>query len=262
MAEEMKQGDTLNVQDENLEQEDVETEDDEKFSKKDIIKYAAIGGAVLIIAISALVVYSKVKGNISIGESTEDSYVDDTGVDLFDEVMADIWDEETIESLRNAGYTGYEIEEAEQNGEDPQAMLEEAVAAQEAEAKKYISDLVNDTPKLKALYNQTFLGNDSLGEISPLGEDEYEEFYSEVKNLDYVKIGGYGNQLWIKLRYRKQWLFMAVEPSRYAELRDKGNMVLSIDYVKHDGKIIVTGMSENNVEDGGNDFYDTTAGEY
>jgi len=68
-----------------------------------------------------------------------------------------------------------------------------------------------------------------------------------VLNLDYEKVGCYGKQCWLKVYLNEEsTFFIFVTPKRYTELKDSGNIVLSLEFtnIGDTQRSVITGWSE------------------
>lgn len=170
--------------------------------------------------------------------------------------LAEIMNEETTESvfkysrdeveeLRLAGYTGYEIEEFELNRESADIKVKEA---EEARKKKYDEEILpyfdEASDAYKSLVNSTWLSQESFEVDSDVST--YQNG-TTVFNLDYEKAGCYGKQCWLKVYLNEEsTFFIFVTPKRYTELKNSGNIVLSLEFtnIGDTQRSVITGWSE------------------
>lgn len=148
------------------------------------------------------------------------------------------------EALRIAGFTGTEIEEFQYFGYDPAEKVREV---EEARALKYEQEIAPyldaASDEFKELLANTWVGQEEFKVSS--NTDEY-NYRTTTLNLDYEKITPTGVQLFLKVYLNEeQIIFMPMEPSRWVQIADKGNIVVKINYVEMDnGSIVVLDMYE------------------
>ena len=203
-----------------------------------------VSAAVIVFALVCVLVYTMNKNEARKQEAEEESR------------LAEIMNEETTESvfrysrdeveeLRLAGYTGYEIEEFELNGESVDIKVKEA---EEARKKKYDEEILpyfdEASDAYKSLVNSTWLSQESFEVDSDVST--YQNG-TTVLNLDYEKAGCYGKQCWLKVYLNEEsTFFIFVTPKRYTELKDSGNIVLSLEFtnIGDTQRSVITGWSE------------------
>lgn len=138
--------------------------------------------------------------------------------------------EEQLMALREAGFTGREIEKYEAEEADADLLIKEAVQAQRDWAKK-INDSILD--KTWSGFTETWLGLDERIDVTDF--NEYIMVHQETKNLDYEKIPVRGNQIFIKVYlddlYHEDYFFMQVEPNEYSALNSEGNILVTYNYI-------------------------------
>ena len=101
----------------------------------------------------------------------------------------------------------------------------------------------NASPEYKELMSKTWLGQEEMY----LSEDvDSYAYYMETLNLDYEKLEPRGNQLYLKVFFNNgKAFFMTVTPQRYIELRERGNIVVKLEYTKTAaGQFIITNITE------------------
>lgn len=146
-----------------------------------------------------------------------------------------------LRALRKWGYTASELDIAARDGLSAKALVDSARADRE-EAQKEALAAVSDTasPEYQKLLNQTWLGGEPL-DISAFTADGL--FYNEERTeiVDYEKCDPHNQQLFIKVYLDNgHSAFFTVEPLRYQELPDSGNMVVAItEAVRGDTRVIV-----------------------
>lgn len=149
-----------------------------------------------------------------------------------------------IQSLRDAGYTGDEIELFEFDRKSAQELIEKAKAErQEMYEREILPYFDAASDEFKELYEDTWVGQGELEFDSDV--DQY-TYHQTTLNVDYEKIDPTGRQLFLKLHLKSGiCCFMTVTPERYLELDDSGNIVVSIYYTKTgDGAMIITDITE------------------
>lgn len=139
-------------------------------------------------------------------------------------------DEET-QMLREAGYTGWEIEDFAFDEIDAQLLINAASDARKAKyEKELLPYLSGASDEFKELYTKTWVGQDSF-EIPNDDELTWRGVVENV-NADYEKITASGTQCIVKCTLPNlSTVFIFIRPERYRELEDKGNMVLRLEYI-------------------------------
>jgi hypothetical protein len=151
-----------------------------------------------------------------------------------------------IDRLRIAGYTGDEIETNEKQGASVDSLVEvskqkrdEALKAEYSELRA--ASITAASPDYKKLMANTWLGGvdrvvtKGQSEISSKGKD----------NANYEKLPSKGNQLFIKITLSDgRIVFMQVRPSRYADLKDSGNMIVTYDEYSYGTEKYITNLEE------------------
>lgn len=158
--------------------------------------------------------------------------------------------DEEIEALRQAGYTGYEIEDNEFNEVPAEELLNEAAEQRKALYEKEIVPYLDAaSDEFKELQDKTWLALDEFEIPEDLNENNISYVTSNV-NVDYVKIGTLGMQCFIKYRMANGNVgFMTMTPDRYKAIDYSGNMVLNITYCTlSNGIDVITSAREVIVE--------------
>ncbi len=252
MEESMKQGD-------NYSPEGNENEDDESISSENedtpIIqsnpnvtdvgekKKTLMAAAVVAIALVLLVIAVIISCVINNKKAKEEQR---RAEELLQEELEEVFEytNAQVEALRNAGYTGKEIETFEYEEQDFDSLIKSAEAARKQIMEKEILPYFdNASEEFKELYANTWIGQKELK------YDTSEEGYtrhSTTINVDYEKLPARGHQLFIKYYLKNgDACFMYITPKRYAELNDSGNIVLRIEYIQTaDKKQIVVSAEE------------------
>lgn len=143
-----------------------------------------------------------------------------------------------IENLRDAGYTGDEIEQFESEMIPADTLIEEAEERRKAIYESEVAPYWDNTSdEYKFLEEMTWVG----GEEFDFNIDEIDgwERKGSVLNLDYKKVPLHGYQCFLRIEMRKAnpekgrkagYCYMFVDPERYAELDDEGNINVQISY--------------------------------
>lgn len=137
-----------------------------------------------------------------------------------------------IYSLREHGYTGWEIDSYAEECVPAEELIEQAKRDRQAIYDAEIKVLFDSaSPEYLELMNSTWLGLEKF-EVS--GDTGGYSYYSNTFNVDYEKIEAHGMQLFIKLYLEEfdNYVFMQMEPDRYVKLKDSGNIVVQVDYIE------------------------------
>lgn len=215
--------------DDNDEPEHKDGEDVERkklvFNPKILAVVAIIGAVLLIVAIAIGTKKGSKSDVITDEEVAEIASTEDVFVDMF------AYTDEEVEALRQAGYTGYEIEDNEFNEIPAETLITEAEEQRKAlYEKELVPYLDSASDEFKMLKSKTWLGLDEI-EI-PEGTDSSNLTYvtSQV-NADYEKIGSRGMQCFIHYFMADgNEGFMTLAPDRYIAINESGNMVIRITY--------------------------------
>lgn len=141
--------------------------------------------------------------------------------------------EEEKAALRAAGYTGEDIDAFAADSIPAADKIAEAEAARDAWIQEAIAPLYDTTSdEFKEYIAQTWL---TLPERTDMYEwRQVATYYTERKNLDYEKVGVYGNQLFIKVYLddsaHDDWFFLCVTPAEWLQLNDNGNVIVNYVY--------------------------------
>lgn len=135
--------------------------------------------------------------------------------------------------LRKLGYTGDEISAAQSAGADLQVMIEEARKLRDEEAKEALirmSDSASEEFRHMAEFSVFSMPYIEFPETE-VSYDRVNLTGNYVVNADYWKFDTYGNQLFVKLKIANNtYAFTEIDPVRWAEIPEEGNMVVRIDY--------------------------------
>ena len=190
-------------------------------------------------------------GEIVIGsEDYDETPVDDTasstptevinyaGVDL-------IYSADEVEQLRSVGYTGDEIESSSEMGIDYYTLYD---TAYNDKAQKEADIIKEQGRRGSAAYREitrnTFLVN------KPANYDwnkvnDFPDTYAHKEVVDYTKLPARGRQLFIQAKLTKgPYVFFMVEPYRYSQLPDSGNIVIEIKEVKVGKQKVIVDVQE------------------
>lgn len=178
-------------------------------------------------------------GKISLSGGTP--VTSDTGVSAYIQAMSVAgFGEQTqqdeldiVTTLRKLGYTGDEIQAAQNAGADLNAMAEEAQKLRDEEAKEALVRM-SDSASEEFLH----MANYSVFSMPFIEFPETENSFDRINlpgsyivNADYEKVDTYGNQLYIKLKIANgTYAFMSLDPLRWSEIPSSGNMVVKITY--------------------------------
>lgn len=254
MSEKMEQGETY---------EEVTTDESAETPAKtghmDKVKIIALA-LVAVFVIGALFIFVLGKKN---GASTNDSGDDYSYDDSGDSYSDEFWEEDTqsaqeiytgnftdkeIESLRKWGYTGDEIEYYMNSGLDYDTLVSSAKELQ-SDAQKEVIDELNDTASgaYKKLLNMTWLGGKDfkVKKINPDTDENGISYEDIIENVDYVKCGAKGKQLFIRCTLDDGTnIFMMVPPERWVTMRKKGNIVIQYTLESYGKTKVITAVAE------------------
>lgn len=161
-----------------------------------------------------------------------------------------------IETLRTNGYTGKEIEQFELDGIPASRKVEEAELARkalyDAEIEPYLdgaSDKFNELLEYTWLY-----GPDLTYDVNQADTTWYRK--NMTLNLDYDKVPAKGIQCFVRLTLKQRtdenepiYMFMMIDPIRYSEIPQSGNIVVYVEYFVTDQGTIITKLEEKRVAD-------------
>lgn len=243
--------DLLDVDDVPLESDESEHKDGEDIEQKKlvlnpkILAVIAIVGIVLLIVAIAIGSKKGSKSNIiTDDEAAEIASTEDTFIDIFS------YTDEEVEALRQAGYTGYEIEDNEFNEVPAETLITEAEEQRKAlYEKELVPYLDSASDEFKMLKSKTWLGLDEI-EIPADTDSSNLTYVTSQANVDYEKIGSRGMQCFIHYFMADgNEGFMTLTPDRYIAIDDSGNMVIKITYCTlSNGVRIITKAEEVIVE--------------
>lgn len=252
--EEYKQGETY--------QEDLPEEEKEQVTPSVLnsnkIKLLVALGVVIMFVVVLLFTASK-KHNQPTDKPSDEATSDEQSWEEFVEeqeastdtsdtsAQAPSYSTDTVTSLRKWGYTGDEISYALSNGIKPETMIQEAKNLRkeaDAEVMKELSD--TSSKPYKKLLGMTWLGGDPLHiEDLSANTDANYSLDTHVLNADYVKCEPRGNQLFIRLTLDDgTYAFMTVDPPRWVQLKEKGNMVIQYDLYTYGDAKVITNITE------------------
>lgn len=203
-------------------------------------KKSVLGNKLIFIVIGIVIVAVILGMTLLKGKGTESDNQDEFVPDTEDLVWLDPIDQNTfiyspdeITQLREAGYTGNEIEDYQSAGTPADVLIKEAKAARDAWVQEAIAPLYDTaSDEYKHYVSQTWL---TLPERDDAEEwTELAGYYTERKNLDYEKVDVYGKQLFIKVylddNTHNDWFFLCVNPEEWNKLNDKGNVIVNYTY--------------------------------
>lgn len=210
-----------------------------KSSGLNIKQIGLIVGAVLIVGVIAFVVFG-MKGKD--GEQEQEvveqiPIVEEVPLEtpiVEAPIIAFMYTEEEVKSLRAAGYTGDEIEAYQYMEKDVQELLDEAAKEQQEYVDMFVKPLLDETSDAyKKNLRDTWLGLEERTDIADFSD--YLFVNSETKNLDFEKVPVRGNQIFLKIYLddvnHDDYFFMSCDPKRYAQLGDSGNIVITYQYI-------------------------------
>lgn len=198
----------------------------------------------LVLGIGGIVVLTAVVFMIFSGPRTQQQAEETTTefIDPFDNPGV-VWDEpdgtlfysqEDVIALREAGYTGWEIEQYGIEQRSADELIEEAKVLRDAWVQEAVAPLYDmSSDAYKEMVSQTWL---SLRKRADVNEWEDIAGYYQVRaNLDYEKVDVYGNQLFVKIylsdNNHDDFFFVFVTPEDYNKLKDSGNVIVNYTYV-------------------------------
>lgn len=164
-----------------------------------------------------------------------------------------------IEQLRDNGYTGDEIESYEAESVPAGVLIDDAIARRESLYEEEMRPYQDSkSPEYKELEALTWLGGDEFS-YNPKEVDNWIRKGATL-NLDYKKVPLCGYQCFIRVEIRKEnvdkgikpgYCFMFIDPVRYAELPEEGNINVHISYylIEETNKSIITSIKEERTTD-------------
>lgn len=136
--------------------------------------------------------------------------------------------------LRQYGYTGDEIELADQLGLSTTDLVQSARKLHDkAAAESMIRMSKKSSKEFRTMKdNSIFCMGKITFEVADITRDDAQQYEgSYVVNADYSKCPTYGHQLFIKCKIANSfYAFMTVTPARWKTLPDNGNIVVRVDY--------------------------------
>lgn len=186
----------------------------------------------------------------------DEEYIDNNGYYTDEEGTGSIekfsYTQDEVTELRAYGYTGDEIEQYEIEEKSAEELLNEAKLAMQKAYEEQWGVYVDSTSKgFKKLNRLTWLGlpKTTLPKNSK-NEDGIYNGYEEIhtRNVDYVKVEPRGYQTFIKCTMSDgSSFFYAIDPRRYIELKDSGNIVLEVTFLNWEGQWFITDVVEKDV---------------
>lgn len=250
-------------------------EHDTAAPKNDKIKYIALAGVailVVLVLLGIILMKGMNKNEETADVTAEDTYVEDdnpaaallnsdpavTGeytedsastTDMQDtSSTAEYSNTEDIE-LRKRGYTADEIEFSREHGISYEDMIAQADADIENQQRQVLASLSDEgSEAYQTLLNMTWLQGADLS----ITDATYDEFgnlsvYEETKtmNIDYTKVPAKGTQLFLKCNLLDYGVaFMTVEPDRWLQLADSGNILVNVTFEHWNDVIVVKDIYE------------------
>lgn len=240
----LAQGDTYNSESKgasSVDNEVVNVKEKKSIDKKIVLMGAGV--LALVIFGAGLVYHFNNKSSVdteSVAEydsgslSDEAPSWDDNG---FEEDFGFKYSDEQLEELRAAGYTGSEIEEYQKSSSDFDTLIAQAKEARLKWANETIAPVLDGKSEAyKKLEASTWLGlKDRTSDLKKFKADGMYTQYDAIKNFDYEKVEPTGVQLFLKVYIdgtkHKNFMFINVTPSRYKQLKQKGNIIIKYTYV-------------------------------
>lgn len=207
-----------------------------------------IGGLILIILIGAVGVFAVKKSN--------DKHAEELLAQLEAEDPPFTYTGEQLKQLRTQGFTGDEIEQFQIDEIPFESKMEEAEADKKAKYDKDIKPYLDGaSDEFNQLLEQTWLyGPDLTYDVNQADTTWYRK--NMTLNLDYDKIPAKGIQCFVRLTLKERteenepiYMFMMIDPIRYAELPQSGNIVVYVEYYVTDQGTVITHLEEKRVAD-------------
>lgn len=204
---------------------------------------------IIIVALLAIVGVSQIK-------KTEDKRAEELLAQLEEEDPPYTYTSEEIKALRANGYTGDEIEQMELDEQPFDRMIDDAVAERKDVNDKEIKPYLDGaSDEFKELQKYTWMyGDEIIYDVT-----KYDELWVRKQatiNMDYDKVPPRGVQCFLRLVLSKGnegigpvYVFMMVDPIRYAEIPETGNIVVNVEYYLTDVGTVVIGLEEKVVAD-------------
>lgn len=158
------------------------------------------------------------------------------------------YSDDEIKQLRDAGYTGSEIEKFASQGLRVTVKIAEAKAEQRQFFEENLKDYLDGkSEKYKELETYTWLGQSEL--IYDSNNKDSWNNKEIVKNCDYVKVPARGYQTFLRIEIQDgKYAFMLVRPERYEELPQSGNIVVYMKYYATGDTTIIYHIEEKAIE--------------
>lgn len=264
MARLVEQKDDISIQGETYEEEGdiLNATEEEAPSKKGKVKSSGGGGGspggmtvILIVVGIIIVLVIGVFGVMKIAPAVMSPTEEETE---FTEPPFEYLDIE-IEQLRDNGYTGDEIEQFEFESIPADVLIEEAEEKRKAIYESEVAPYWDNTSdEYKQLEELTWVGGEEFS-FNPSDVDNWERKGATL-NLDYKKVPLHGYQCFLRIEMRKAdpekgrkagYCFMFVDPVRYAELPEEGNINVQVNYylIPETKTSIITSIKENRTTD-------------
>lgn len=202
--------------------------------KMNPIMAVAIVIAVLLVGFFIVSYLSKSDGNAE--NPSESEVVDpfnDTNLEWIIPENQYEYTSDQIAQLRAAGYTGDEIEQHASTMTPFEDLIRQAEAARDAYIQDAIAPLYDTaSDEYKHFISQTWLALEKRTDIYDWKITAMN--YAKRENLDYEKVGVYGNQLYIKVYLddfnHDDWFYCLVTPEEWNKLNDAGNVIVNYTY--------------------------------
>ena len=258
-------------EDEYEEDEELEEEEEDEDSEAQVEtlfglpkNYVFIGGAIILVLIIAIIIFASRKKKQETYEYYDDTeYYDDSATLVINdepvtepEPEPEITDlnalltDEDKKLLRKMGYTGDEIEIAISHNFSVDDLVKKAQKLHDEESRESLvrmSDAASE--EFRYIVGNTYFSQVGQDFVSQIGIPVSQTVRSSGKykvNADYTKCPTYGTQLYLKCRIAEDvYIWYAIDPHRWDQLPDKGNMVLIIDYSMYGPNFYVTGVKED-----------------
>lgn len=157
------------------------------------------------------------------------------------------YSDDEIQQLREAGYTGQEIEKFASQGLRVTTKIAEAKAEQRQFFEENLADYLDGkSEKYKELETYTWLGQQEL--IFDANNIDNWNNKEIVKNCDYVKVPARGYQTFLRVEISDgNYAFMLVRPERYQQLPQTGNIVVYLRYYTTGDTTIIYQIEEKSI---------------
>lgn len=207
-----------------------------------------IAGVLVVILIAVIGVFAIKKNN--------DKHAEELLAQLEEEEVAFQYTDNERKELRANGYTGDEIEQFQIDEIPSDRKIEEAEADRKEVYDKEIKPYLDGaSDEFNQLLEQTWLyGPDLTYDVSLVDSEWYRK--NMTLNLDYDKIPAKGIQCFVRLTLKERteenepvYMFMMIDPIRYAELPESGNIVVYVEYYVTDQGTVITHLEEKRVAD-------------